>query len=580
MRRLLDRLCRLPTPAHILRLLRCDPAHPQHWQERLARLGRAILEPLLEEYEEAASDGASGGIDAAERFHRALHRVHGFRAGAVLGALLFVILMLVAITYGIRHVGVEGSSGLQSLPGILAALAAVLGTIIALLMAVAVFTLQLHGQRLGRAAFLIQYLTRREGLVPIASFLLVVIGANATVALLAAVWWPHAAVAMGVIDLVLLPLSLPVILRLFCRLVTSVAGDFIQDCVVPGLVWEYERALQAQAAGDVCALRRLLTGLGRLMGIASPSWDEVSSVLSRLGDDEIRTQLLEIVDDQQARALKGVIDLSGDRDRMLAIARLARVVRGRPSADRCEALRARVVEGVRGRRDIAAALGEMGALAETADPLDPPTVSYGSMLSKAFLVGEGSLPVERADELAEQLSRRRAVRLAETAASRAESVDRLADLGDLRDALVRAIGTLASRGRRPSLVLLPEREALIEALSGLPEFKAVASQQADPDLVGGWGGCQVRRWPTGADSPCIVVMDAGAFYGACEPDPGATVTLNFEEHNTDVYERQLADAERGATDVPDAKAVEIVVAAHMPVGVGVRNPHAAVRIDL
>src|SRR5690348_6938123 len=79
--------------------------------------------------------------------------------------------------------------------------------------------------------------------VPIAAVTIAVIAANAIVAVGSRLWMQRAAMPMAALDMLLGPLVLLLTLWLFYRMVVIVSGDFFREGLLPGLTWEYERAV-------------------------------------------------------------------------------------------------------------------------------------------------------------------------------------------------------------------------------------------------------------------------------------------------------------------------------------------------
>lgn len=178
--------------------------------------------------------------------HGIMHRIHTLRARA--GAAL--VLLVAVVAFAIGGGALAAGSGVRSddhLYEALLTVAEVLGGVTGILIAVVVFGVQFHGERLGELSFLVRYLGRYEGLVPIAALTLAVIAANLLVALIASIWLPHAARLMVVLDLFLAPLVLVLTLWLFYRMVVSVSGDFFREGLLPGLTWEYLRGIDEEA---------------------------------------------------------------------------------------------------------------------------------------------------------------------------------------------------------------------------------------------------------------------------------------------------------------------------------------------
>jgi hypothetical protein len=119
---------------------------------------------------------ASERIGLQERFQRFLHAHHSFGSTIWIAACIFVPIVAASVIYG-RHNGPitkDDTTALIQLASLLGSLAGALASISGVLFAVAVFGLQFHGQYLGKASFLIRFLGRREGLVPLAGVVVTV----------------------------------------------------------------------------------------------------------------------------------------------------------------------------------------------------------------------------------------------------------------------------------------------------------------------------------------------------------------------------------------------------------------------
>jgi hypothetical protein len=184
--------------------------------------------------------------DASERLHRLLHNWHSLPASLAV-ALVVVFLSVFASALGglvLSQYWPQVSPG--ALPTALLTSAEVLAGVAGLLFAALVFGMQFHGERLGEASFLVVFLARREGMVPIAAFTLAVIAANLLVGLITARFIAQAAAAMAAIDVLLLPTVLLSALWLIYRLVAVTSGDFFEQSLKPGLAWEYQRGLDEE----------------------------------------------------------------------------------------------------------------------------------------------------------------------------------------------------------------------------------------------------------------------------------------------------------------------------------------------
>ena len=178
-----------------------------------------------------------------ERFHRILHRLHSLKATLTLSAALFAACLAASIA-GALVLGPGISEAAPNAAGAaLLATAQVLGAVAGLLFLAIIFIVQFHGEQLGRASFLVGYLARREGIVPIAGFTLAVIAANLSIGLLTAHALAPAALALALLDGLLLPTTFLLTIWLIYRVVVGASGDFFEQSLKPGLAWEFHRAL-------------------------------------------------------------------------------------------------------------------------------------------------------------------------------------------------------------------------------------------------------------------------------------------------------------------------------------------------
>ncbi len=594
MRRLISSIRRLPDLAaalpHVLRPLR------QTWHRPIVRptvrlrivLRRARRALALAFAPPPEAPEGEPSIDLEERFHRALHRYHSFPASAVLGGGLLAALVLVSVVWGL--ITGDGEASASPPPGTLLAVAGVLATVVGFLMAVTVFALQFHGRRLGRASFLIQYLNRREGLTPIAAIALGVIGANACTALLASLWLPTAAAAMALLDVPLVFITLALSLRLFYRLVTSVAGDFIKDSVIPGLRWELERGKADASMASVTELRQLLSRL------TSTSLDQTKHNRS----DELPAPLAEIEDiprgrldadavdsdtpgvaEQQDDALQSVATLLAERDRLDQHERLREVVGAAVDGARVEALRSDIAGALEQGPHLRRALRELGAMDHAAEVAEPTRVECGVHVPKVRLLAGATEPTSAGGLLADRLAHEEALRIAQATYTAAAEHEGPTGPVNLPDAVHRAIGRLFNQGYAPSLLFVPRDKAVAHALLGIPSAEAAEHNAFGPDHVGRWQACQVFQWPGEMEEVgSVVVVDAAAFHGHTASASGPEVSLEIAEPNADVHRQWLAQPDADPASVRHADEVMVIAVARLVVGVAVRDPQAAVRIDL
>ena len=199
-----------------------------------------------------------------ERFHRLLHRMHTIQASAALWATVSLILVAVSVV-GALLIARQGRPEPETqVAATLVTLTEVVGGAAGILFAVIVFGIQFHGERLGQASYLARYFGRREGLVPIAAFSLAVVTANACVALLSSHGLPHVALPMAYLDYLFVPFVLFLLLFLLHRMVVSVSADIFDRSLIPGLCWEYERAIDEEIhhAGLIKEYEKVLADVG------------------------------------------------------------------------------------------------------------------------------------------------------------------------------------------------------------------------------------------------------------------------------------------------------------------------------
>jgi len=135
----------------------------------------------------------------------------------------------------------SGEASLYASP--LFAVAGILGSLSTILFAIIVFGLQVYARRLGGSHFLVRYVARHEGLIPLASLVLGVVGANLVLGLLAGVGLAAQAKMLALMAIALAPLLLFVALWLLHRILITATGDVQREGLLPVLRWEYARAL-------------------------------------------------------------------------------------------------------------------------------------------------------------------------------------------------------------------------------------------------------------------------------------------------------------------------------------------------
>ena len=135
---------------------------------------------------------------------------------------------------------IDPSTVCNTLNGIAGALASVLG----FLSAAIVLGLQFHAQSLGQAAFLLRYLVRREGLLPLVASLFAFVCANLSAAAISSSAFPMIAPFMLNLDIFcILPLACILTLWLLYRMMQSISTDFVDASLIPGVTWEFMRVL-------------------------------------------------------------------------------------------------------------------------------------------------------------------------------------------------------------------------------------------------------------------------------------------------------------------------------------------------
>lgn len=203
-------------------------------------------------------------LGIGERFHRLLHSMHTIQASAALWAIVSLALVAVSVVVGFVIARGGRPEPETQLADTLVTLTEVVGGAAGILFAVIVFGIQFHGERLGQASYLARYFGRREGLVPIAAFSLAVVTSNACVALLSSHGLPHAALPMAYLDYLFVPFVLFLLLFLLHRMVVSVSADIFDRSLIPGLCWEYERAIDEEIhhAGLIKEYEKVLADVG------------------------------------------------------------------------------------------------------------------------------------------------------------------------------------------------------------------------------------------------------------------------------------------------------------------------------
>ena len=126
-------------------------------------------------------------------------------------------------------------------------IAAVLASMTGLLLVAIIFGMEFHANRLGNAHFLVRYLGRGAGVVPIVTLSLSVVVANVLVGAFSTLGFPHASQVMAIWDIVLVPIVFWFTFRLFYFMVIGISGDFFRKILLPALSHEYALRLDKQA---------------------------------------------------------------------------------------------------------------------------------------------------------------------------------------------------------------------------------------------------------------------------------------------------------------------------------------------
>ncbi len=183
-------------------------------------------------------------VPVSERWRCWLHARYSLTASTRLAAEVMVLLVGGSLAFGASFPITNPPANLLFVATVLTTTAEVLGGIAGILFAVIVFGIQFQGERLGRLSFLVRYLRRHEGLLPLAGLALAVVGSNIIVSLMSG-RLPNAAVPLAIADCLLVPLVLWVVLYLLHRMVILVSERAVET-YLPGLAWEYETAMDEE----------------------------------------------------------------------------------------------------------------------------------------------------------------------------------------------------------------------------------------------------------------------------------------------------------------------------------------------
>jgi len=115
--------------------------------------------------------------------------------------------VLISVVYGKFATGTSPPGKVEAISNILTSIAGALASVSGFLSATIVLGLQFHAQSLGNAAFLLRYLVRREGLLPLSAIFLATICSNLVVALIASIWIPQAVISMLLLN-ILAPIAI------------------------------------------------------------------------------------------------------------------------------------------------------------------------------------------------------------------------------------------------------------------------------------------------------------------------------------------------------------------------------------
>lgn len=183
-----------------------------------------------------------GGV--SERFSTLLHSCYSIRRSTQLAVLVYISLVIPSMFLGPFYSSGDIKVPIDDLSSRLLTVSEVLGGAAGILFAVIVFGVQFFGEKLDRGSFLVRYLQRREGVLPIAAFTLAVIAANVSVSLISAIWIPYSAVVLAMINVPCVIFILWLALWLIYRMATSVSAD-PTEVLMPSLIFEYDLALSA-----------------------------------------------------------------------------------------------------------------------------------------------------------------------------------------------------------------------------------------------------------------------------------------------------------------------------------------------
>ncbi len=512
--------------------------------------------------------------------------VYGFGRCASWGGVVLVGLLAVAGLLGWVLPGGNQTTQLAILIG----LAVTVATVTGFLLASAVFALQFHGQRLGRLAFLLEYLTRREGLVPIATLNLTIVAASALAAIGGALGWAILAPGMLALNVVLVPISTLAGLWVLYRLLTSVAGDVLADYIVPLLNRDLD---EASTSEDIPVELSKRLG-GPMLASASPPQDEpiydLLGIEAGCGDPV----LLGVVDvfkrASSAHRRDRLRRLLSARVSQRRLGEIGRAVAGRFDDWGCLASLivassdAGVPGGTAAVRTVAGGTSygsdEAGERVEIACGCYADKVALIEASGEADEARSEALTDDLVERLGHELADKLDPELARLAVERAPSVCRLDDLGELEDALLRAMGELASRGHRPAVIMVPERSDVAGSTAPIDVEAAGDGRRFGEDHLGRWRQCEVFRWPAGVEASCVVVLDPAAFYVPIRPPAASGLSLDWEDPDKETHDAWLRACRAGEELADSAGKIELIVRARLRLRIGVRDSSASARIDL
>ncbi len=174
------------------------------------------------------------------------HRMRSVEASFLL--FIFTILTLVCISLLVGAARHQGNPSPTNWTAGLLSVAAITGTITALIQAVAIFGIQFHCQRLGPVSFLAAFYFDREGFAPQFAIAMGIVAANVVIAIVGAITGLlHAQVVLAALDIALVPTAIGMMVRLLVRAISSISIDLFDEGLIPAISDAYSRYLDEEA---------------------------------------------------------------------------------------------------------------------------------------------------------------------------------------------------------------------------------------------------------------------------------------------------------------------------------------------